>query len=74
MLAFGDIDSDDGKSAANVHFPASCPNVIGCRGTTKTATSQVAWNNNPGVSDGHGTGGGFSTLFPLPNWQIGAPN
>jgi subtilase family serine protease len=33
------------------------------------------WNNDPGETDGSGTGGGFSTVFaPLPSWQIGAPN
>ncbi len=74
FAAAGDNDSDDGKSAANVDFLASCPYVIGCGGTTKTASGEVVWNNNPGVPDGHGTGGGFSTLFPLPSWQVGAPN
>jgi kumamolisin len=74
FAAAGDNDSDDGTSAPSVDFPASCPYVIGCGGTTKTTTSEVVWNHNPGVPDGHGTGGGYSTLFPLPNWQVGAPN
>jgi subtilase family serine protease len=49
--------------------------VIGCGGTTKTATSETVWNNDPGNASGEGTGGGYSTLFqPMPTWQIGAPN
>ena len=75
FAASGDNDScDGGSNPANVDLPASAPHVIGCGGTTKTATSEVAWNNDPGNPSGEGTGGGYSTLFPLPTWQIGAPN
>jgi kumamolisin len=76
FAASGDNDSKDGgDNPANVDCPASCPHVIGCGGTTKTLTSETVWNNDPGETDGHGTGGGFSTQFtPLPTWQIGAPN
>ena len=73
FAASGDNDSSDGgPNAANVDTPASCPHVIGCGGTSKTATSETVWNNNPGEADGHGTGGGYSTLFtPMPTWQAG---
>jgi subtilase family serine protease len=76
FAASGDNDSKDGgPNASNVDCPASCPHVIGCGGTTKTTTLEVVWNNNPGETDGTGTGGGFSTVFtPLPTRQIGAPN
>jgi len=76
FAASGDNDSSDGgDSPANVDLPASCPHVISCGGTTKTATSETVWNNDPGNAAGNGTGGGFSTVFkPLPPWQIGAPN
>ncbi len=74
FAASGDNDSSDGGSTpANVDCPASCPHVIGCGGTTKTASSEVVWNNNPGNADGEGTGGGYSTIFPVQSWQIGAP-
>jgi kumamolisin len=83
FAAAGDNDSSDGgTSAANVDLPAGCPSVIGCGGTSKTRTSETetrtsetVWNNNPGQTDGSGTGGGYSTLFPMPAWQIsgGAP-
>jgi subtilase family serine protease len=73
--AAGDNDSSDGgPTPANVDLPASAPHVIGCGGTKKTATTETVWNNDPGNPSGQGTGGGFSTLFQLPNWQIGAPN
>ena len=76
FAASGDNDSaDGGPGRANIDLPSSCPHVIGCGGTTKTATSEeTVWNNNPGNADGHGTGGGYSTIFPMPSWQAGAPH
>jgi kumamolisin len=76
FAASGDNDSSDGgPTPANVDLPSSCPHVIGCGGTSKTATTETVWNNTPGNPSGEGTGGGYSTLFtPLPDWQIGAPN
>jgi len=75
FAASGDNDSGDGGSTpANVDLPSSAPHVIGCGGTNKTATTETVWNNDPGNPSGQGTGGGYSTLFPLPDWQIGAPN
>ncbi|HUA99445.1 MAG TPA: S53 family peptidase [Terracidiphilus sp.] len=74
LAAAGDNDSSDGGSTpANVDVPASCPHVIGCGGTNKTATSETVWNDNPGETDGEGTGGGYSTIFPVQSFQIGAP-
>jgi carboxypeptidase C (cathepsin A) len=75
FAASGDNDSSDGgDNPANVDLPASSPSVIGCGGTVKTRLGETVWNNNPGNPDGHGTGGGFSTLFPMPSWQANAPN
>ncbi|HEU0157189.1 MAG TPA: S53 family peptidase [Stellaceae bacterium] len=75
FAASGDNDSSDGGSnPANVDLPASAPHVIGCGGTRKTPTDERVWNNDPGNPSGNGTGGGFSTLFPLPDWQVGVPN
>jgi kumamolisin len=76
FAAAGDNDSSDGgPNAANVDGPASCPHVIACGGTRKTATLETVWNNNPGKANGEGTGGGYSTVFhPTPAWQIGAPH
>lgn len=74
FAAAGDNDSSDGGSdAANVDCPASCPHVIGCGGTYKTQNSESVWNDNPGQTNGSGTGGGYSTFFPVQPWQIGAP-
>lgn len=74
FAASGDNDSGDGGSTpANVDAPASCPHVIGCGGTNKTAQSETVWNDNPGQTNGEGTGGGYSTVFPAQSFQIGAP-
>jgi len=73
--AAGDNDSSDGgPNAANVDAPASCPHVIACGGTRRASAQEMVWNNNPGQTNGQGTGGGFSTLFQPSSWQIGATN
>ena len=72
--AAGDNDSSDGgQTPANVDVPSSCPHVVGCGGTYKTATEETVWNDNPGQTNGEGTGGGYSTIFPVQAFQIGAP-
>ena len=74
FAASGDNDSSDGGPApANVDCPSSCPHVVGCGGTTKTPTQETVWNDNPGETDGEGTGGGYSSIFPVQAFQIGAP-
>jgi len=74
FAASGDNDSGDGGSTpANVDCPSSCPHVVGCGGTNKTPTSETVWNDNPGQTNGEGTGGGYSTIFPVQTFQIGAP-
>jgi kumamolisin len=76
FAASGDNDSaDGGPGAANVDLPAAAPHVIGCGGTRKTDTDETVWNNNPGMANGEGTGGGYSRFFtPMPLWQLGAPH
>lgn len=74
FAAAGDNDSGDGgPTPANVDLPASAPHIIGCGGTSKTRSAETVWQNNPGQSNGEGTGGGYSTLFPAQAWQVGAP-
>lgn len=74
FAASGDNDSSDGGSSpANVDAPSSCPHVVGCGGTKKTASSETVWNDNPGQTNGEGTGGGYSTIFPVQSFQVGAP-
>jgi kumamolisin len=71
-VACGDDGSTDGGTGNNVDFPASSPHVLACGGTTlkgsgTTISSEVVWNE---LAIGEGaTGGGVSTLFPLPAWQ-----
>lgn len=81
FAASGDNDSGDGgPTPANVDMPASFPSVIACGGTRRLHTpspaprnfvNETVWNNNPGQSNGEGTGGGYSTVFPMPLWQQG---
>lgn len=74
FAAAGDNDSSDGgPTPANVDCPSSCPHVVGCGGTNKTATAETVWNDDPGQTNGEGTGGGYSTVFPVQAFQIGAP-
>jgi kumamolisin len=74
-VAAGDNGSTDGGTGNNVDFPASSPHVLACGGTTligsgSTITSEVVWDE---LSIGEGaTGGGVSTVFPLPAWQQNA--
>jgi kumamolisin len=74
-VACGDNGSTDGGTGNNVDFPASSPHVLACGGTTLTGSgttiaSEVVWNE---LALGEGaTGGGVSTVFPLPAWQQSA--
>jgi kumamolisin len=74
-VASGDSGSSDGESGNNVDFPASSPHVLGCGGTALTVNNgqreaEVVWNDQ--ASGGGATGGGVSTVFPLPTWQTNA--
>jgi kumamolisin len=73
--ASGDDGSRDqaGDLKAHADFPASSPFVLGCGGTSLTAsngqiTGEVVWNDGPGSA----TGGGISRYFPLPDFQKNA--
>ena len=73
--ASGDNGSSDGVTdgAAHVDFPASSPFALACGGTSLQASngtiaSESVWNNGAG---GGATGGGVSSVFPLPAWQGG---
>jgi len=73
FAASGDGLATDGVSdgKAHVDFPASSPWVVGCGGTRLAVsgaelTSESVWNSNGG-----GTGGGISALFPVPAYQAG---
>jgi kumamolisin len=73
-VASGDNGSSDGVSGNNVDFPASSPHVLGCGGTELVAANgviqeEVVWNDQP---KGGASGGGISSVFPLPSWQTNA--
>jgi kumamolisin len=73
-VASGDNGSSDGESGNNVDFPASSPHVLGCGGTELIAANgviqqEVVWNDQP---QGGASGGGVSSVFPIPPWQMKA--
>lgn len=74
FVAAGDNGSDDGVGDGKDHvdFPASCPHVLACGGTTlltqgTARQSETVWNDES--AGGGATGGGISSLFPIPAWQ-----
>jgi kumamolisin len=75
-VASGDKGSTNGDTDGQQHtqYPASSPYVLAVGGTTLHAdrktgavSSEVVWHN----SNGNATGGGVSTLYPVPVWQAG---
>ena len=76
-VASGDNGSTDGVGDGKLHvdFPASSAYALACGGTTlngsgTTISSEVVWNetgNNEGA-----TGGGVSTVFSVPSYQLTA--
>ena len=76
-VAAGDNGSTDGQTdgLSHVDFPASAPHALACGGTTlnlsgTSITSEVVWDE---TATGHGaTGGGVSTVFPVPTYQASA--
>jgi kumamolisin len=76
-VASGDNGSSDGVQDGKLHvdFPASSPYALACGGTTLRAggssiQSETVWNEtaqNEGAS-----GGGVSTVFPIPSYQASA--
>jgi kumamolisin len=72
-VAAGDNGSSDGVNDGKDHvdFPASCPHVLACGGTrlleaNGSITSETVWNDG---TQGGATGGGFSAVFPRPDYQ-----
>jgi kumamolisin len=74
-VASGDSGSSDGVNDGKDHvdFPASSPYALACGGTRlhankTTITSEVVWNDG---ANGGASGGGISSFFPTPGWQMG---
>ena len=71
LAASGDGLATDGEADGKPHvdYPSSSPYVLGCGGTRIRASGnnlvdEVVWKSNGG-----GTGGGVSNLFPRPDYQ-----
>ena len=68
--ASGDAGSSGGvPGGRHVVYPASSPYVLACGGTClryqhDTIVEETVWNCSKGAS-----GGGFSRLYPVPQWQ-----
>jgi kumamolisin len=74
-VASGDSGSSDGVNdgANHVDFPASSSYALACGGTSLQASGtsisgETVWNDG---AQGGATGGGVSSIFPLPAWQQG---
>lgn len=65
FAASGDNGSSDGTPIATTDFPACCPAVMGCGGTTLVADENII------ISEvaRSGSGGGLSSIFPTPSYQ-----
>jgi kumamolisin len=75
-VASGDSFATDGVTDGHAHvdFPASSPYATGCGGTHiavsgSSITAEMVWNDS--LAGGGGTGGGISSLFPVPSFQAG---
>ncbi|HEV2675168.1 MAG TPA: S53 family peptidase [Aliidongia sp.] len=73
FVASGDNLATNGNKdgALHVQYPASSPWAIGCGGTAiatdgQAISSEAAWSD---TGNGEGTGGGISTLYPVPDFQ-----
>ena len=73
LAASGDGLATDGESdgRAHVDFPASSPLVLGCGGTRLDVSGDVIQGESAWNSNGGGTGGGLSALYPVPTYQAG---
>jgi kumamolisin len=75
--AAGDAGAYDDGVTLSVDDPASQPYVIGVGGTRLYTTAngaydhEVTWNRDNRPADGGG-GGGISTIWSRPSWQVGA--
>ena len=73
FAASGDGLATDGLKDGKPHvdFPSSSPWVVGCGGTAVNASDGVLGGETVWNSNGGGTGGGVSDLFPVPAYQSG---
>jgi subtilase family serine protease len=74
VAASADHGALNNKGFPNVSLPSSSPLILGCGGTIVSLsndeiTSQVVWNELNGQV---GSGGGYSSLYPLPSYQYQA--
>lgn len=72
--ASGDALATDGEAdgKAHVDYPSSDPYVLGCGGTRVDTADDGLSGETVWKSNGGGTGGGVSALFPLPAYQSSA--
>ncbi len=71
--SFFTASGDDDAYVGGAKFPSDSTNITVVGGTTLTTTtghnrvSETTWNSGGGL----GTGGGISTIYPMPAWQFG---
>lgn len=72
--SFFNASGDDDAFAADVPFPGDSPNITQVGATTLTTTgpgggwtAETVWQEHGGT----GSGGGVSTYYDIPEWQLG---
>ena len=73
--SFFNASGDDDAYCGLIDFPGDTPYITQVGGTTLSTaapggswTSERVWNENDGYTGG---GGGVSTQYPIPTWQVG---
>ncbi|HLT36618.1 MAG TPA: S53 family peptidase, partial [Enhygromyxa sp.] len=72
--AFGDGEDPSKHLQAKIGLPSADPFVLGCGGTellfeNEKFTGEQAWDNLGGQHKPGGTGGGISSVTPIPDYQ-----
>jgi hypothetical protein len=76
--AYFNASGDGGANTGVLRPPTDRPFVISVGGTTLTSAgtggawvSETSWNWNSTGGGTNGTGGGVSTVYTIPSWQVG---
>ncbi len=76
VAASGDLGSNDGSNTQEVNYPASYPTVLSVGGVSLDYNNknytETAWGGVATDGSTYGSGGGYSSYFTAPYWQMSA--